>query len=314
MLIGAQLFLSLVVGLSVWALVTAIRSFVASEGAGDRLQEFLQTGMGPPPTLRQLEMHASFYERAVKPTGTALLRLLGRLAPQRNVVELQRKLDSAGNPGDLSVMDLLGIKIVSGLILGVLIVLVMRLFRGDISLLIAGGFGLLAGLLGFGTPNYWLSSQISKRQSEILKALPDALDMLTICVRAGLGLSGAMQKVCENWDNALADEFARVLTETRLGRSRAEALETMAKRTGVDEVLSFVMALTMAEKMGANISQVLTVQAKQMRIARRQRAEKLAREASIKMLFPLVFLVFPAMFAVILGPAVPILIETFTSL
>lgn len=314
MLIGAQLFLSLVVGLSVWALVTAIRSFVTSEGAGDRLQEFLQTGMGPPPTLRQLEMHASFYERAVKPMGAALLGLLGRLAPQRNVVELQRKLDTAGNPGNISVTNFLGVKIVCAFILAALIVLTMRLFREDISVIILGGFGLLSGLLGFGLPNFWLSSQISKRQSEILKALPDALDMLTICVRAGLGLSGAMQKVCENWDNALADEFARVLTETRLGRSRPEALETMAKRTGVDEVLSFVMALTMAEKMGANISQVLTVQARQMRIARRQRAEKLAREASIKMLFPLVFLVFPAMFAVILGPAVPILLETFTSL
>jgi len=314
MLIGAQLLLSVVVGLSVWALVTAIRSFVTSEGADDRMQEFLKTGLGPAPTLRQLEMHASFYERALKPVGGSLLRILGRLAPQRNVEELQRKLDSAGNPGNLAVMDFFGIKIVCGFLLGALLALLMRLFREDISIILTVGFGLLIGLIGFGLPNYWLSSQIKKRQHEILKAMPDALDMLTICVRAGLGLSAAMQRVCEHWSNALGDEFARVLAETRLGRTRSEALETMAKRTGVEEIISFVMAITMAEKMGANISQVLNVQARQMRIARRQRAEKLAREASIKMLFPLVFLVFPAMFAVILGPAVPILLQTFSGL
>ena len=177
-----------------------------------------------------------------------------------------------------------------------------------------GFVGLSGGLAGFMIPNYWLIKRIAARKHEILKSLPDALDMMVICVDAGMGLSGAMQRICDNWNNALVEEFARVLTETKLGRSRPDSLEAMAHRTGVKEMISFVMALTMAERLGASIAQVLHVQAEQMRIARRQRAEQLAREASIKMLFPLVFLIFPAMFAVILGPAVPQLLETFGSL
>jgi tight adherence protein C len=170
---------------------------------------------------------------------------------------------------------------------------------------------LFSGLVGFGLPNYWLSAQVKRRQIKILKALPDALDMLNICVRAGLGFTGAMQRFCDNWNNDLSEEFGRVITEVSLGKSRIEALEGMSRRTGVDEVISFVMAVSIAEKLGASIAQVLHIQAQQMRIARSQRAEKLAREASIKMLFPLVFLIFPAMFAVILGPTIPLLLETF---
>jgi tight adherence protein C len=138
--------------------------------------------------------------------------------------------------------------------------------------------------------------------------------MMSICVNAGLGLQGAMQSVCENWDNALVEEFTRVLAEIRLGRGALEAMESMGKRTGVREMISFVMSLTLAHKLGVSIATVLPIQAEQMRIARRQKAEETARQASIKMLFPLVFLIFPAMFAVILGPAVPQLLETLSVL
>jgi len=307
---GVPLLFSVVVGLSVLAFVAGIRSFFTSDGAEDRMQELLGTGSAPP-TLRDVEMQASLYERAVLPIRDALLQRLSRLAPHRNIEELQHKLEMAGHPGNLSVVDFLGLKILVGFLLGGLIMAILMLSSADLSLIIKLGLACLCGFVGFTLPSSWVSSQVSKRQVNILKALPDALDMLTICVRAGLGFSGAMQRFCDNWNNELSEEFARVLAEVSLGRSRIEALESMGRRTGVEEVISFVMAITVAEKLGANVSQVLHIQAQQMRIARRQRAEKLAREASIKMLFPLVFLIFPAMFAVILGPAVPMLMESF---
>jgi tight adherence protein C len=241
------------------------------------------------------------------------VRWLGRLAPQKNLDELHRKLETAGFPSNMGVIDFLGLKTLSAVFLAAVTVFMLFILRSNSSLVVAGLLGLSFGFAGFAIPNYWLYSRIHTRQLEILRALPDALDMMTISVDAGLGLSGAIQHICEHWDNALIDELTRVLAETRLGRSRIEALESMAQRTGVKEITSFVMAITLAEKLGANISKVLHIQAEQMRVARRQRAEQLAREAAIKMLFPLVFLVFPAMFAVILGPAVPLLLETFKS-
>ena len=313
MLITAQILLSLIVGLSVLALFNGVRVFMTPSASEDRLQEIMFSPDAPM-TLRELELRTSFYERTIKPISRSILQWFGKLAPQRNVEALQAKLDTAGNPRNLSLVDFLGLKLVVGMMMAILFVLFVIIVRPGSSLLMIVFAGLSSGLTGFMLPNYWIIKRIAARQHEILRALPDALDMMVICVDAGMGLSGAMQRICDNWDNALVEEFARVLTETKLGKNRPDALEAMAHRTGVKEMISFVMALTMAERLGASIAQVLHVQAEQMRIARRQRAEQLAREASIKMLFPLVFLIFPAMFAVILGPAVPQLLETFSSL
>jgi len=311
MLIGAQLLLSLVVGLSVLALVTGVRGIVAPGESADYVQQTLGAATGAPFTLKELEMRASFYQRAIKPLGVSLVRWLGRRAPKRNMEGLQQKLEMAGFPANLNTVDFLGLRILCGVLLGAGTAGLTYLAMSD-TLIVAAACGLLLGLLGFLLPNYWLSKRTTSRQNEILKALPDALDMMTICVDAGLGLQGAMQIVCENWDNALVDEFTRVLAEIKLGRSGMDAMESMGKRTGVKEVISFVMALTLAHKLGVRISKVLHIQAHQMRVARRQKAEEIARQAAIKMLFPLVFLVFPAMFAVILGPAVPQLLETLS--
>jgi tight adherence protein C len=312
-LIGFQFLLSIVVGASVLSIVMGIRAFVASEKSENRVSELIGGGgLGPPLTLRQLEMRTSFYERAISPLSNAILGRLGRLAPQRNIEELDKKLERAGFPGNLSVVDFLGLKILVGIFLGGAFAVLIYLFRSN--LILTAGFGLALGLAGFWFPNYWLSIKITARQTEILKSLPDALDMMVICVDAGLGLFGAMQRICDNWDNALVEELIRVIAEVKLGRSNLEALESMGQRVAVKEVSSFVMALNTAYKLGMNISQVLHIQAEQVRIARRQKAEELAHQAAIKMLFPLVFLIFPAMFAVILGPAIPQLLETLRSL
>ena len=314
MIVGAQFLISFVFGLSVLALVMGIRAIVTSGETPDRVKQLLEAAPGTVPTLHQLEMRESFYQRVIQPVVTNSLQLLGRLAPQRNLEALHQKLETAGFPANLNVADFLGLKVLIGGSVAALAMTLIYLVEFDHSLVIKIGTSVVLGFIGFLLPNLWLARQVSARKSEVRKSLPDALDMLTVCVGAGLGMSGAMQRVADSWDNALCEEFARVLVEVKLGRTRIEALENMARRTDVDEVRSFVTAITLADKLGVSISQVLVTQASQMRLIRRQKAEETAREASIKMFFPLVFLIFPAMFAVILGPAVPMLLETLGSL
>ena len=138
--------------------------------------------------------------------------------------------------------------------------------------------------------------------------------MMSICVEAGLGFEAAMQKVAYHWQNDLALEFRRVVNEIRLGVRRVEALHHLVDRTGVEEVAAFVAILVQADKLGISIRDVLQTQSVQMRVRRRQRAEEEARKLPLKMLFPLVFFIFPALFAVVLGPAVPQLVEMFRNL
>lgn len=306
-----QILLSFVVGLSALALFFGVRTLVTSSGeSSDRMQQFLEANPGMVPTLHQLEMRVSFYQRIIQPIITGSLQRLGRLAPQRNLEAIQKKLQTAGYPANLSIVDFLGLKILIGIMLGAFVAILAYIARPDFTLLTIIGVGFVFGFVGFMAPNIWLARRATTRQTELRRSLPDALDMMTICVGAGLGLSGAMQQVAEGWDNALCEEFGRVLTEIKLGQTRIEALQNMSRRTDVDEIRSFVMAIVLADQLGVSISQVLVTQAAQMRLIRRQKAEESAREASIKMLFPLVFLIFPAMFAVLLGPAVPLLLET----
>jgi tight adherence protein C len=141
--------------------------------------------------------------------------------------------------------------------------------------------------------------------------LPDSLDLLTIMVEAGLGFDAALARLVEKAQNELSQEFAQVLSEVRLGTSRREALRQLGGRTNVEDVSTFVTSLVQADQLGVSISRVLRVQSAQMRIKRRQRAEEAAHKAPIKMLFPLAFLIFPAMFIIILGPAVPGILHGF---
>jgi tight adherence protein C len=172
----------------------------------------------------------------------------------------------------------------------------------------------VGGALGYLLPGMWLGQQIKKRKHNIVKALPDALDLLTISVEAGLAFDLALMRVADKWDNELSNEFKRVLTDTRLGRARRDALKDMAKRTGVEDVQTFTAAIIQAEQLGVSIGKILRIQSDQMRIRRRQRAEEAAHKAPIKMLIPMAFLIFPSLFVVILGPAVPRLMESLSGL
>jgi tight adherence protein C len=165
--------------------------------------------------------------------------------------------------------------------------------------------------VGFFLPAFWLRRRVRQRKHEIDRALPDALDMLTIGVEAGLAFESALLRVAEQWQNALTEEFRRAVREMQLGSAREEALRRMADRTGVESLGTFVAVLVQSTRLGVSIAQVLHTQAAQMRLKRRQLAEERARQASVKMVFPLVFLIFPAIFIIVLGPSVPEFLRVF---
>ena len=238
----------------------------------------------------------------ILPGFQQLITQLGRLAPQKSMAAMQEMLVQAGEPGGLTALDFAGLRLLAMAVLG-----------GAALLLLAGRFALSNALLyaavvaifGYMAPGFWLRSRIKKRQHEVQRALPDALDMLSIGVEAGLAFESALMRVGERWDNALSREFRRAVAEMRVGMSREEALQRMADRCGTDDLNTFVAVLIQSAQLGVSICLVLHAQAAEMRTKRRQRAEALARQAGIKMTFPLVFLIFPALFVVILGPAVP---------
>jgi tight adherence protein C len=263
-------------------------------------------------SLEDLELSQSFGDRVVRPGVSSLLRLLARLAPKRNLDEIEHRLELAGRPYGWSVVDFMGLRVLSA---GTFAFLYLMLtFLGDQTGVTRILFAVVIGFFGFYLPSFWLSGRVSRRKNTIRRALPDGLDMLNVCVSAGLGFDAALSRVSERWRGPLADELNRVFVEIRLGTPRRQALQDLVYRTGVLEVENFVATILQADQLGVSIAKVLETQAEQMRILRRQRAEEEARQATIKLLFPLVFLIFPAMLAVLLGPAVPQLIETLSDL
>ena len=269
---------------------------------GDRLSQFTERSM----TLSELELQQPFSQRVLIPLTRTLLNTIGKYGPKQSAERLRLNLQQAGNPGNLTPVMFSGIRIALAVLLAVIFSFVTFRTMPFAQALMYSAIG--AGL-GYLLPGIWLGQQIKKRKKNIVKALPDALDLLTISVEAGLAFDSALQRVTEKWETELSKEFKRVLTDTRLGRARRDALKDMAARTGVDDVQTFTAAVIQAEQLGVSIGKILRIQADQMRVRRRQRAEEAAQKAPIKMLFPMVFLIFPALFVVILGPAIPRLMQ-----
>jgi tight adherence protein C len=173
------------------------------------------------------------------------------------------------------------------------------------ALFAAGG----GALIGFVLPDMYLRQLIGRRQHEIQRVMPDALDLLCVSVQAGLGFDAALARLCQKSDNELTREFSRMLQEVRVGRQRREALKEVVNRTQVPDLSNFISAIIQADQLGVSITQVLAVQADQMRTVRRQRAEEQAAQAPLKMLFPMLLFIFPALCIVILGPMWPSLVN-----
>jgi tight adherence protein C len=259
-------------------------------------------------TLEELELSRPFSERILLPMIRGSSTFVSRFTPQRSIENTQHKLELAGNPNNWSAAEFLGIRGLAALLLAALTFVLLMLTGAGVTrqLLFSGAMG----LLGFFLPVVWLGRRIKSRQDEIIKTLPDALDLLTISVEAGLPFDGAMQRVAEKWDNELSKGFQRLLTEMQVGKSRRDALRDMSDKMDVPDVTSFVAALIQADQLGISIAKVLRIQAEQMRIKRRQRAEEKAQQAPIKMLIPMTFLIFPTILIVIMGPALLVLKES----
>lgn len=271
---------------------------------GDSLQARLAeySTRETPATLEEIELSLPFSERVITPLIQRAAGLAVRFTPAKTLESTRHKLDLAGNPNNWTPSQFFGLRVVAAIALGGLVLLLMLIAKP--AVLQAVGFTALFAVLGFMLPALWLGSKIRNRKASIVRSLPDALDLLTICVEAGLGFDQAMQKVAEKWEDELSRALARVLHEIRLGKTRRVALRDMADRMDVNDVTSFIAAVIQAEQLGVSIAKVLRIQSDQMRIRRRQRAEEKAHQAPVKMLFPMVFLIFPSIWVVLMGPAI----------
>lgn len=256
-----------------------------------------------PVNLEEIELSQPFTERIIYPLARKMGEIAAKFTPQNALQSTQKKLELAGNPGRMEPSMVLVLQFGVAAIFGGMLILVFSVAStnwplGRIMLLV-GGFT----ILGFYFPQMWLSSKISRRQKEVRRGMPDALDLLTICVEAGLGFDAAMAKVSEKWENEISLAFGRVIREIQLGKLRREALRDMADRVGIPEMTSFVAAVIQSEQLGVSMAKVLRIQSDQMRIKRRQMAEEEAHKAPIKMLIPMAGLIFPSLMIVLLTPA-----------
>jgi tight adherence protein C len=271
-----------------------------------------QLGTMQAKNLEELELQQPFLERTLRPLAQRLSGSMSRVTSASFSDRTEKRLALAGNPGELRVSDWLGIKAV-GTIIGAVLFVILFLFPGVIGV---GFLGIvmpfLGAIIGYIAPEFWLGGRVKKRQKGIIMQLPDALDLITISVRAGLGFDGALGKVVEKLKGPLTDEFRRALAEIRVGKARRDALRDIIPRTEVQPLTNFIGAIIQAEQLGVAISKVLQVQSEQLRIERRQRAEEMAAKAPIKMLFPLVGCIFPSLFIVILGPAIILIMINLT--
>jgi tight adherence protein C len=303
----------LVAGLAAGAILLIFIG-LASGPSVDPVQARLnQLGTMQAKNLEELELQAPLVDRTLRPLMARMSGRASRMASTSFTQQTEKRLALAGNPGDLRVADWMGIKALGAIIGGALFTLLF-VVPGPVKLGPLGSFPLNlitipVGLyLGYALPEFWLGGRIKKRQHAILLQIPDALDLLTISVRAGLGFDGALGKVVEKLNGPLTDEFRRALAEIRVGKPRRDALRDIVPRTEVTALTNFIGAIIQAEQLGVSISKVLQVQSEQLRIERRQRAEEMAAKAPIKMLFPLVGCIFPSLFIVILGPAIILII------
>jgi tight adherence protein C len=261
------------------------------------------------PDVRDQEMLAPISERVFNPVLSGLAGITQRYTPQGYREQVARKLVLAGSPADLNVDQILVLKllgVVSGLIWLPLVVAVLHL-SGFMALLFVG----VLWFVSFMASDVYLSRKIEARQHEIAVQLPDVLDLLVISVEAGLGFEQALERTTTAVPGPLSDEFRRMLRETRYGATRAEALRAIDERCDVAELRTFIMAMLQADTFGVSISRLLRSQADEMRVRRRLRAQEQAQKAPVKMLFPLVFCIFPSIFVVILGPAMIQLMQNF---
>jgi len=269
-----------------------------SDPLAERLSEYASQNEAVA-NLEDIEMSVPFSQRVLLPIMQQIAKLTTAFTPQQRLEKAAQDLEVAGNPRGLTPQVFYAIRFVALLVMAGLMPMILTPY-GTMWVIIGalGGAG-----IGYMMPQMYITSIANRRQEAVIKALPDALDLMSICVEAGLGFDQAMGKVFEKWDNELALGFGRVLREITLGKTRRDALKALDESVRVSDLTTFCSAIIQADQLGVSISKVLKIQSEQMRIKRRQRAQEKAQQAPIKMMIPMVLLIFPAIWLVLLGPA-----------
>ena len=297
------------IAIIVVAIVAVIIAGVRTAGSPDRddplmirLAEAARRG-DVVSSLEQIEMQVPFTQRVILPVLQKIGQISTTFTPQKVLEDTSTKLEMAGNPGRIDAATFLASRFFIAALFGGLLLMIGLLSRNRWPLAQMIVVVVVFTVIGFFFPQLWLQSRINARQNDVRRALPDALDLLTICVEAGLGLEAAMSKVCEKWENQLSLAMLRALREIQLGKTRREAMRDMADRIGLPEMTSFVAAIIQSEVLGVSLAKILRIQSDQMRVRRRQIAEEKARAAPVKMILPLAFLIFPSILIILLTPA-----------
>lgn len=272
---------------------------VEEENPTRRLSETLSS--------RTRELSGSLSSRVFYPFFRRIGTFISRMTPAASADELRHQLYIASTPASLGPREFYGIRFALFLFGVWLAVMFLRRDFTQLNLLVA----ILIVIFCLMLPTLWLKSKVNKQQNLIRKGFPDALDMLSVCADAGLGFDQSLQRVSEHWGTRIAWELGRVVAEMEMGLSRRDALRNLALRLDITEISSFVAVIIQSDQLGMSIADTLHAQAEQMRVERQYRAQEIARKIPVKMLIPLAFFIFPAIMAIVLGPAVPALVELF---
>ncbi len=312
----SEIWLALAVACAFFAVGMVVLAVDQSQTERKRAVRLLESQVSGGTTesvnLREQEMQKGFGTRVLLPIVSTAGRVSRRITPLDTRDRIARKLLLAGSPVGWDAERVLAFKVIGGVvgIVGGLFVTSLLNMSPFVKIVIIG----LLTFVGFILPDSLLNRRVEERQREILRTLSDTLDLLTISVEAGLSLNSAIAQVVQNVPGVLSSEFARMLQEIQLGVPRSEAFRNLADRTDVEELNAFALAMIQADVFGVSIASVLRTQAQQLRIKRRQRAEAKAQQTPVKIVFPLVLCILPALFVVIVGPgAIRIVSDLFKS-
>jgi tight adherence protein C len=303
-MIGILLVVGLIIAVAVTLVIIGIRNpqVQTDRLINDRLDTISQSSEQM--DLEKIEMSLPFADRVILPVARKLGEFAIKFTPQNWLNSISRRLELAGSPSKLDPSMYLALQFICAVGFGGLMILVSTVLMNATSFGEKFLYSILGFFLGFFLPQIYISTIITRRQKSVRRALPDALDLLTICVEAGLGFDAAMVKVAEKWDSPLSNGFARVIQEIQLGKLRREALKDMAHNIDITEMTSFVAIVIQSEMLGVSMAKVLRIQSDQMRVKRRQMAEEEAHKTPIKMLIPMILLIFPSLLLVLMTPAV----------
>lgn len=303
---GTTMLLALIGGVGVLIIFIGLARTPSSSSAVNVQQRLAAYGGEKPLTVEEIELQRPFSERVLRPGIEKLGSMLSRSTPQKARQDLLNKLELAGRPGNLTPEDFAAVRLVAAAIMAAVGFLLGLLLQNTVYLVIALSLGAIGG---YYLPVVWLQQKVDGRRAEIQKNLPDALDLLVICVDAGLGFDAALARVTDKYHNALSDLLSKALREVSLGRPRLEALDEMGRNSGVEDLHNFMQAVIQSEQFGTGIGKILRIQADEMRRKRRQRAQERGAQATLKMMLPMVGCIFPTLWIVLLGPAVLILMQ-----